>query len=210
LNTPIKFCAMIGAFLVITRSYVPQANTNHQTDNSDEFYHKMELNIQENLDAENVIREFEFEQQSQKKFREMIKFWRQYQFQQDLTCLTDNIYSEAGFEPDEGKVAVAIVTLNRLKDPSYPKTLCDVVYERHRDVKKNKIICQFSWTCKPIRRRAKHAYQQAIEIARKVLLKQQNVDGFDGVTLYHAAYVHPDWADKADMVTQIGQHIFYR
>ncbi len=40
-----------------------------------------------------------------------------------VECLADNIYHEAGYEPDSGKVAVALVTLNRVQDPRYPKDI---------------------------------------------------------------------------------------
>mgnify|MGYP003343214093 FL=1 len=62
-----------------------------------------------------------------------------------LACLTKNIYHEAGFEPFEGKVAVAQVTLNRVADGKFGRDVCDVVYSKN--VIYQKVICQFSWTC---------------------------------------------------------------
>ena len=38
----------------------------------------------------------------------------------DIQCLARNIYFEAGSEPEEGKVAVGLVTINRATSPDYP------------------------------------------------------------------------------------------
>ena len=41
--------------------------------------------------------------------------------EQQLDCLAINIYREAGYEPFEGKVAVAQVTLNRVQTGKFGK-----------------------------------------------------------------------------------------
>ena len=46
-----------------------------------------------------------------------------------LLCLTQAVYYEAGFEPLEGRRAVAQVILNRLRHPAFPKSVCGVVYQ---------------------------------------------------------------------------------
>jgi len=93
----------------------------------------------------------------------------------DVDCLAKNIYYEAGMEPEEGKVAVAMVTINRVRDGRFGKTICSVVDQRtvrvrtievseERMVKtgyfgtpekqkvktfvtQNADVCQFSWRC---------------------------------------------------------------
>ena len=55
---------------------------------------------------------------------------------QNLDCLARNIYYEARGEPLAGQYAVAEVTMNRKASPFYPKTVCEVVYQREA----------FSWT----------------------------------------------------------------
>ena len=57
-------------------------------------------------------------------------------------CLTQAVYYEAGFEPMEGRRAVAQVVLNRTRHPAYPKSVCGVVYQRS-----NNNICQFTFVC---------------------------------------------------------------
>ena len=68
----------------------------------------------------------------------------------DIYCLAQNIYFEAGNQPLAGKIAVSQVVLNRVKHPSYPDNICDVIYQAKMKVNwKNEIVpirnqCQFS------------------------------------------------------------------
>ena len=48
----------------------------------------------------------------------------------ELDCLAKNIYYEAGNETLEGKVAVGIVTLNRVADGRFSSSVCGVVKQR--------------------------------------------------------------------------------
>ena len=49
---------------------------------------------------------------------------------QQIECMAKNIYYEAGSEPYEGKLAVAQVTMNRTRNPSFPKSVCEVVKQK--------------------------------------------------------------------------------
>ena len=125
-----------------------------------------------------------------------------------LACLTKNIYNEAGFEPFEGKVAVAQVTLNRVDSGRFGRDVCGVVYAKN--IVYEKIICQFSWTCdgktvlKPI---ASAHYREAEEVAKKVLLEGFRLPSMKNAYYYHADYVNPRWGKPK--ISQIGRHIFY-
>lgn len=128
--------------------------------------------------------------------------------ERQLDCLAKNIYHEAAFEPFEGKVAVAQVTLNRVESGKFAKDICGVVYQKN--VIYQKVICQFSWFCE-----TKHktrpinelSYNESYEVAKKVLLENFRLDGLKTALYYHADYVNPRW--KLDKLTQIGRHIFY-
>ena len=48
-------------------------------------------------------------------------------FEAALVCLALNIYHEARDQPFIGQVAVAQVVMNRVDDPRYPDTVCEVV-----------------------------------------------------------------------------------
>ena len=130
--------------------------------------------------------------------------------EKQLDCLAMNIYREAGFEPFEGKVAVAQVTLNRAADTSgkFPKKVCDVVYQKNKFLEK--IVCQFSWYCDHTKPSTvnKEAYDESYAVAKKVLLEGFRLDGLRGALYYHADYINPNWNLKRIM--KIGQHIFYK
>jgi len=123
-----------------------------------------------------------------------------------LLCMTQAVYYEAGFEPLQGRRAVAQVVLNRLRHPAFPKSICGVVYQGARDP-----VCQFSFVCDGslYRRPALGAWNEAEKIAAAA------IDGFveksvGAATHYHADYVAPYWAPRLAKLTQIGAHIFYR
>jgi len=92
--------------------------------------------------------------------------------EQQLQCLAQNIYREAGYEPFEGKVAVAQVTMNRVAKGTFGNDVCGVVYQKN--VIMEKVVCQFSWACDSAAkaRPVNHAaYQESYEVAKKVLLE---------------------------------------
>jgi spore germination cell wall hydrolase CwlJ-like protein len=123
--------------------------------------------------------------------------------QKQIDCLAQNIYHEAGFEPNDGKVAVALVTLNRTQDPRFPKDICGVVKQRTTSV------CQFSWFCKEVSIRNKDVYLDARDVAVYVYANYENLkDITKGALYYHADYVNPRW--KLEKTTVIGRHIFYK
>ena len=126
--------------------------------------------------------------------------------QRALLCLTQAVYYEAGFEPLEGRRAVAQVVLNRMRHPAFPKSVCGVVYQGAGSG-----VCQFTFVCDGAlyRRPAADAWRQAEQIARAAL--SGYVERSVGeATHYHADYVAPRWAPMLAKVAEIGQHIFYR
>jgi len=123
-----------------------------------------------------------------------------------LLCLTQAVYYEAGFEPLEGRRAVAQVVLNRLRHPAFPKSVCGVVYQGSGGR-----VCQFTFVCDGALYRQPElgAWRQAEQVARAALAGY--VERSVGeATHYHADYVAPRWAPLLAKVAQIGQHIFYR
>ena len=123
-----------------------------------------------------------------------------------LLCLTQAIYYEAGFEPMQGRRAVAQVVLNRMRHPAFPKSVCGVVYQGARQP-----VCQFSFVCDGslYRPPAAGAWKQAEAIAEAAL--DGSVEKSVGAaTHYHADYVAPYWAPRLAKVSAIGAHIFYR
>lgn len=128
--------------------------------------------------------------------------------EKNLSCLAINIYKEAANEPFEGKVAVAQVTLNRTKNPNFPDTICDVVYQKNTFM--GKVVCQFSWYCDGSYKGRvvnKQAYDESYKVAKMVYLEDFKLESVKNALYYHADYVSPNWGKKK--VTKIGAHIFY-
>ena len=124
----------------------------------------------------------------------------------DLYWMTMNIYYEAGNQPLIGKIAVGVVTLNRLHDKRYPKNIRDVVTEPF----------QFSWyntkeTNTPPANNSR--WKESYEVARLLLTKSIGSDIIkllEGATHFHAIDVKPAWISKVHRIAQIEGHIFYR
>ena len=117
----------------------------------------------------------------------------------ELMCLARNIFFESRGEPRPGKVAVGVVTLNRVEDPRFPDTVCGVVKQKtvvrrprqvtHTEtigvglfrapevrtrteiVIDKKTVCQFSWVCEATRRirETDTAWTDSVNIARNLL-----------------------------------------
>ena len=124
----------------------------------------------------------------------------------DLECLTQAIYYEARNESEAGQAAVAEVVLNRSRHRAYPKSVCQVVYQR------NSRTCQFTFTCDgSIGRRAVNpvSWARAERIAREVYEGRSASQLPKNSVNYHANYVRPSWGSRLARVRQIGAHIFY-
>ena len=117
----------------------------------------------------------------------------------DRDCLARNIYYEAGSEPEEGKVAVAMVTINRVRDGRFGKTICSVVDQRTQTVRSREVtttkmvqagwfgrpeqqkqtikvienvtVCQFSWKCMFVHKPkdTDERWEASREVAEKLL-----------------------------------------
>jgi spore germination cell wall hydrolase CwlJ-like protein len=129
--------------------------------------------------------------------------------EKQLDCLAINIYREAGYEPFEGKVAVAQVTMNRVAAGKFGNDVCGVVYQKN--VFMDKVVCQFSWACDQVHKNRpinKEAYNESYEVAKKVLLEGFRLSVLKDALYYHATYVNPRW--NLEKIGTIGQHIFYK
>ena len=118
-----------------------------------------------------------------------------------IDCLTDNLYHEARGEGERGMIAVANVTLNRVKNPKFPQDVCGVVYQPN----------QFSWVGRIDQVDDEHSYSRAQAIAMKAL------DGKAPKIVGDAEYYlnpkkvknMPKWAKEYKKVKVVGEHHFY-
>ena len=129
------------------------------------------------------------------------------EFDRSLECLTQAIYYEARNQSDDGQRAVAQVVLNRVRHPSYPNSVCGVVFQGSERV----TGCQFSFTCDGSMNRGieYHAWERAQAIAREAL--SGRVYRPVGLALnYHTTAIRPYWAPSLVRQAVVGSHIFYR
>lgn len=132
---------------------------------------------------------------------------------QQVECLAQNIYFEAGKELYTGQLAVAFVTLRRVDSNYYPKSICGVVRQKKEG------ICQFSWWCEEDKQRKaikyeytnieKQRYNEVRKVALNAYLNWEDMkDPTKGAEFYHNTSVKPGW--KLRKTVQIGNHIFYK
>lgn len=120
-----------------------------------------------------------------------------------VICLAKNIWFESRGEPSDGQLAVGMVTLNRAEHTSWPKTVCEVVYQPG----------QFSWTAEPGLRNKKptgEQWEQIVLLSATLMHRRDLFDDItDGATYFHATYVKPGWS-KLQHTIRLGQHVFYK
>lgn len=123
-----------------------------------------------------------------------------------LQCLTAAIYYEAASEADAGQRAVAQVVLNRVAHPSYPKTVCGVVYQGSE----RSTGCQFSFTCDgALMRRPQRLFWDRAENVARAALAGYVYAPVGLATHYHTVQVSPYWAPSLHYLSTIGAHRFY-
>lgn len=122
--------------------------------------------------------------------------------EKEAECLAKNIYYEARDQGIKGKIAVGLVTLNRVKSSKYPETICRVVWQ-------NK---QFSWTHdgKSDNPYELDKYEDVKKITKNLL---ENIDSYqdftEGSLYYHTDYISPCWSRLSKPVVSIKKHVFY-
>lgn len=123
-------------------------------------------------------------------------------------CLAEAVYYEARGETVKGQVAVAQVVLNRVRNPAYPNTICQAVYQ-NRDMLN---ACQFSFACDGQKHRVTEMaeWRMAQQVAKATSSGQVWLPEVGSSTHYHATYVKPFWAPTMKKVAKIGLHVFYR
>ncbi len=118
----------------------------------------------------------------------------------ELGCLAMNIYHEARGESRQGQLAVAAVTLNRVRDARFPDSVCAVVWQPY----------QFSWThtLRSYFPTDMAAWKRSMKIAESSLAKDV-VAEYDNLLYYHSKQVRPRWSREKRFVARVGSHLFY-
>jgi N-acetylmuramoyl-L-alanine amidase len=122
--------------------------------------------------------------------------------EEDIKCLTDNIYFEARHADatiDEW-TAITKVVMNRIKIDRFPSTICEVVYDKY----------QFSWTKNAMSVTEYDRYMLA-NMFVKDFLRNYKPDSRANLTYDHYyahAKVKPKWASASFKTAVIGRHTF--
>ena len=122
-------------------------------------------------------------------------------------CLAVTLYWETKNHGRDSMVAVGSVVLNRVRDDSFPDTVCAVVREGGESPP-----CQFSYWCDGLGD-APPANDGQWALAREVageLLAAPPDDPTDSALFFHADDIDPPWAMPRKRTVRIGGHVFYR
>ena len=121
-------------------------------------------------------------------------------FVDDVHWLSLNIYHEARSEPDKGKFAVALTTLNRVRDSRYPSDIKGVVTQKD----------QFSWYWdgKSDKTPDIHSWNKSLYISIITMLVYNHMET-ENYLWYHNNTVTPTWSKKLKKLFKIGKHQFY-
>ena len=133
----------------------------------------------------------------------------------ELNCLTLAIYKEARGESNLGQQLVGKVVLNRVEDPSFPDTICKVVYQKN----------QFSWTedkkgsgrllkgdLRGLNPKDRAAYLEAKIIALSLIKEGIEVPKkYKDVLYFVHTKVHKQqkWLTGLRFIGKVGSHRFY-
>ncbi len=122
-------------------------------------------------------------------------------------CLTSAVYYEAANQSDDGMRAVAQVVLNRTRHPSFPGSVCGVVFQGSQRA----MVCQFTFSCdgSMARAPARANWARASRIAAEALAGR-TFPGVGLATHYHTTAIWPSWGKSLMMTNVVGDHIFHR
>ena len=122
-------------------------------------------------------------------------------------CLTAAIYYEAASESDDGMRGVAQTVLNRVRHPSFPNTVCGVVFQGSERAG----VCQFTFSCDGAMARApsRDNWLRASRVA-SAALGGAIYPKVGLATHYHTTAIWPRWGKSLVMTNIVGAHIFHR
>lgn len=115
-------------------------------------------------------------------------------YREDLDLLAHLVYAEARGEPYAGQVAVAAVVLNRVRDPRFPNTVRDVIFE------------PWAFTCVYDGQFFLTPNATAYAAARDALAGWDPTGG--ALYYWNPAYANSSWVWSRPVITTIGSHVF--
>lgn len=146
---------------------------------------------------------------------------------EEAHCMAMNIYHESRGETLSGKIAVAQVTMTRVKDPRFPNSICGVVKQATHMRKGAPSTprlhkCAFSWYCDGVSDNINFhkgvvlddakvlAFSESVVIAILAIGGAINDNTFGATHYYNKRLAAPKWANIYPITTEIGNHVFHR
>ena len=123
-----------------------------------------------------------------------------------VNILACNVYMESRGEPFEGQMAIAFVTMNRIREDKFPSSVKHVVFQSK----------QFSWVGNSSKVYDQKSWEKAKMVASFVYsLKDKGTlyewaDLSRGSLFYHQKSSKPYWRHLLKKQVVIGNHIFYK
>jgi len=121
----------------------------------------------------------------------------------DVACLAYSVFREAGVLSATQQFAVAQVHINRVREGSWGKHLCQVVFAKK----------QFSWTDEKVVRWTEREQFWYMTLAQnfvdgEIAVKKIESTKTKKVLHYYANYVKPKWRNSGVVVAMAGPHVF--
>jgi spore germination cell wall hydrolase CwlJ-like protein len=123
-----------------------------------------------------------------------------------VDCLALAAWYEAGNDVESQRSVVQVV-LNRVAHPSFPKSVCGVVFQGSQRT----TGCQFTFTCdgSMLRRQPSPTAMARARAVAELALQGAVFTRVMQATHYHADYVQPWWSSHLIQRGRVGRHIFY-
>jgi N-acetylmuramoyl-L-alanine amidase len=112
-----------------------------------------------------------------------------------ILCLATTLYHEARGEPLDGQLAVAEVILNRVEDPRWPSTVCEVVIEP-RQFRLLGPVDDYD------------SYSELLSLAVEILDGTRELLSISS-THFYSGSKEPFWAKTMTQDGRIGGHLFF-
>lgn len=134
---------------------------------------------------------------------------------QQIRCMSEAMYYEAGNQGEIGMMAVGDVVYNRLASGRYPGSICQIIDEGPRDTNGRLLHnrCQFTYRCDGTDLTARNEQRWALSYRTaytQYVYRSKIVDITGGAQRYYASYIpKPKWGGYIETI-QIGVHKFYK
>lgn len=124
----------------------------------------------------------------------------------EANCLAKAIYWESRGEHLLGKLAVASVITERIKDPQFPNTICKVVNQINRKSKKPEFSSHIVRNSKPTEL---EEWRRTQDLAHDIVSGKLTYQLAFTARYFHSTKISPNWHMKTWVATIGGNKFYY-